>query len=76
MAPLEPFAVYDANELPQDRFTAAKQEYGQRLDGLFTEEPVPFRSLVGGDYSRDMRLMPGVETPGTAGLDLHVRPRG
>ncbi|BCK67468.1 hypothetical protein Spla01_01324 [Streptomyces platensis] len=39
MAPLEPFAVYDANELPQDRFTAAKQEYGQRLDGLFTEEP-------------------------------------
>lgn len=49
---------------------------GSRLDGLFTDEPVPFRSLVGGDYDHDMRLLPGVETPGTSGLDLHVRPRG
>ncbi|MEU5001231.1 NAD(P)H-dependent oxidoreductase [Streptomyces sp. NPDC021622] len=76
MAPLEPFAVYDANELPDERFAAAKREFGRRLDGLFTDEPVPFRSLVGGDYDHDMRLLPGVETPGTSGLDLHVRPRG
>ncbi|MEU1506184.1 MULTISPECIES: NAD(P)H-dependent oxidoreductase [unclassified Kitasatospora] len=76
MAPLEPFAVYDANELSEERFEAAKEAYGRRLDGLFTDEPVPFRSLVGGDYGRDMRLMPGVEAPGTGGLDLHVRSRG
>ncbi|MFF1798798.1 flavodoxin family protein, partial [Kitasatospora sp. NPDC058263] len=76
MAPLEPFAVYDAYELSEERFEAAKEAYGRRLDGLFTDEPVPFRSLVGGDYGRDMRLMPGVEAPGTGGLDLHVRSRG
>ncbi|MGV9267774.1 NAD(P)H-dependent oxidoreductase [Kitasatospora sp. NPDC003701] len=76
MAPLEPFAVYEANDLPEERFAAAKREYGRRLDGLFTDEPVPFRSLVGGDYGHDMRLLPGVEAPGTSGLDLHVRPRG
>ncbi|MEV0116050.1 NAD(P)H-dependent oxidoreductase [Streptomyces sp. NPDC050844] len=76
MAPLEPFAVYHANELPDERFAAAKREYGSRLGGLFTDEPVPFRSLVGGDYDHDMRLLPGVETPGTNGLDLHARPRG
>ncbi|MFE0375654.1 NAD(P)H-dependent oxidoreductase [Streptomyces inhibens] len=76
MTPLEPFAVYDSNDLPEERFAAAKREYGRRLDGLFTDEPVPFRSLVGGDYGRDMRLLPGVEAPGTDGLDLHVRPRG
>ncbi|CAL9439655.1 Glutathione-regulated potassium-efflux system ancillary protein KefF [Streptomyces sp. enrichment culture] len=76
IAPLEPFAVYDANVLPGDRFEAAKREYGRRLDRLFTDEPVPYRSLTGGDYDRDMRLLPGVEAPGTSGLDLHVRPRG
>ncbi|GGY02668.1 NAD(P)H-dependent oxidoreductase [Streptomyces hiroshimensis] len=74
MAPLEPFVMYNANALPEERFEAAKREYGRRLDGLFTDEPVPFRSLTGGDYDHDMRLLPGVETPGTSGLDLHIRP--
>ncbi|WP_370420043.1 NAD(P)H-dependent oxidoreductase [Streptomyces sp. QH1-20] len=76
MTPLEPFAVYGANELPKERFEAAKREYGRRLDGLFTDAPVPFRSLVGGDYDHDMRLLPGVEAEGTAGLELHIHPRG
>lgn len=76
MAPLEPFAMYDAVDVSQDRFAAAQREYGRRLDGLFTDEPVPFRSLVGGDYDHDMRLLPGVEAAGTSGLDLHVRPGG
>ncbi|MFC5723570.1 NAD(P)H-dependent oxidoreductase [Streptomyces gamaensis] len=75
MAPLEPFAVYGSNDLPEERFAAAREEFARRLDGLFTDEPVPYRSLVGGDYGRDMRLLPGVEAPGTGGLDLHVRPR-
>lgn len=74
MAPLEPFAVYGANDLPAERFEAARREYGRRLDGLFTDEPIPFRSLVGGDYDHDMRLLPGVEGAGVSGLDLHVHP--
>ncbi|KUH36950.1 MULTISPECIES: NAD(P)H-dependent oxidoreductase [Streptomyces] len=73
MAPLEPFAVYGANELPEEDFARARQAYAARLDGLFTEEPVAFRSLSGGEYDRGMRLLPGTETPGTTGLDLHVR---
>ncbi|MFD7239744.1 NAD(P)H-dependent oxidoreductase [Streptomyces syringium] len=76
MTPLEPFAVYGSNELPEERFEEAKREYGHRLDGLFTDAPVPFRSLVGGDYGHDMRLLPGVETDGTTGLELHTHPRG
>ncbi|MEU6995872.1 hypothetical protein ABZ953_35120 [Streptomyces sp. NPDC046465] len=47
-----------------------------RLDRLFTDEPVPFRSLVGGDYDHGMRLLPGVEAPGTEGFALHAVPRG
>ncbi|MGW2227281.1 NAD(P)H-dependent oxidoreductase [Streptomyces formicae] len=76
IAPLEPFAVYGADALPDDRFEEARRAYAARLDGLFTDEPVPFRTLVGGDYDHDMRLLPGVEEPGTSGLGLHVRPAG
>ncbi|MFF4696270.1 NAD(P)H-dependent oxidoreductase [Streptomyces chattanoogensis] len=75
MAPLDPFAVYSTIDLPQERFAAVKREYGRRLDGLFTDEPVPFRSLVSGDYDRDMRLRPGVEAPGTSGLEMHIHPQ-
>ncbi|MFF8312131.1 NAD(P)H-dependent oxidoreductase [Streptomyces lydicus] len=76
MAPLEPFAVYDSHDVPGERFAAVTREYSGRLEGLFTDEPVPFRSLVGGDYGRDMRLLPGVEKPGVGGgLEMHVRPR-
>ncbi|MFI0484779.1 NAD(P)H-dependent oxidoreductase [Actinomadura sp. 9N215] len=74
MAPLAPFAVYDAVGVPDERFAAAVREYGRRLDGLFTDDPVPFRLLTGGDYDRDLRLRPGVEAAGASGLDLHVRP--
>ncbi|QDQ09792.1 NAD(P)H-dependent oxidoreductase [Streptomyces spectabilis] len=73
--PLDPFAVYGSNALSDEQFAAVRQAYGQRLDGLFTDEPVPFRTLVGGDYDHDMRLLPDVEAAGTSGLDLHVRPR-
>ncbi|MBL1091323.1 MULTISPECIES: NAD(P)H-dependent oxidoreductase [Streptomyces] len=73
MTPLEPFAMYRTNDLPDSQLAAAKRTFGRRLDGLFTDEPVPFRSLVGGDYGRDMRLLPGVEAPGTGGLDIHLR---
>ncbi|MGP4016709.1 NAD(P)H-dependent oxidoreductase [Saccharopolyspora sp. 5N708] len=72
MAPLEPFALYGAVGLPEQRFAVAKRAYGRRLDGLFTDEPVAFRSLIG-DYDHDMRLLPGAEAPGASGLDLHVR---
>ncbi len=76
MEPLDPFAVYDANELPEERFEEAKTAYAARLDGLFTDAPVPYRTLTGGDYDHDMRLLPGVEEPGASSLDLHVRARG
>jgi NAD(P)H dehydrogenase (quinone) len=75
IAPLEPFTVHDAHSLSAEGYAAAEREYGRRLDGLFTDEPIPYRTLAGGDYDHDMRLLPEVEPPGTTGLDLHVRPR-
>ncbi|WP_405006959.1 NAD(P)H-dependent oxidoreductase [Kitasatospora purpeofusca] len=73
IAALEPFAVYRSEGLSEQEFEAAAEAYGQRLDALFTEEPVPFRRLDGGDYARDMRLHDGLEQPGSTGLALHLR---
>ncbi|MGK4585870.1 NAD(P)H-dependent oxidoreductase [Kitasatospora sp. HPMI-4] len=73
MAPLEPFTVHGSVDVPADRFAAAKRAYASRLDRLFTDAPIPYRTLTGGDYDRDLRLLPGTETPGTAGLDIHLR---
>ncbi|MGV9882748.1 NAD(P)H-dependent oxidoreductase [Streptomyces sp. NPDC003006] len=73
VAPLPPFAVYGANDLSEERFATARREYAARLDGLFTDAPLPFRTLLGGDYDHDMRLLPGVEAPGASGLGLHSR---
>ncbi|MEU6487431.1 NAD(P)H-dependent oxidoreductase [Streptomyces sp. NPDC046887] len=70
--PMEPFAVFDANGLSEERYAEALETYGRRLDGLFTDEPVPFRSLAGGDYDHGMRLLPGREEPGTSGMALHT----
>ncbi|GAA4936001.1 NAD(P)H-dependent oxidoreductase [Streptomyces coeruleoprunus] len=74
MAPLEPFALYGTVDVSSERFERAQREYGRRLDGLFTDPPVPFRTLTGGDYDREMRLLPGREAPGAHGLGLHVSP--
>jgi NAD(P)H dehydrogenase (quinone) len=75
LAPLEPFAVHGAKDFSADAFAAATEAYGRRLDGLFTDEPIPYRTLDGGDYDRSMRLLPGIEPEGTAGLDIHLRSR-
>ncbi|PSL56971.1 NAD(P)H dehydrogenase (quinone) [Saccharothrix carnea] len=72
MAPLEPFVVHGSVDVPAARFAAARSEYRRRLAGLFTDDPVPFRSLTT-DYDRDLRLLPDLEPKGTNGLDLHLR---
>ncbi|MFI6349998.1 NAD(P)H-dependent oxidoreductase [Streptomyces sp. NPDC050560] len=74
MAPLEPFAVHGTNGVSEERFAQVRDAYRSRLAGLFTDEPVPYRSLTGGDYDHDMRLRPDV-APGVQGLDMHLRPR-
>lgn len=73
MTPLEPFALYDSVAVGEDRFEEARRAYGHRLAGLFSDDPVPFRSLTGGDYGRDMRLLPEVAAGAEAGFGLHVR---
>lgn len=72
MAVLPTFAVYGANRLPDDAFAAACAAYAERLAGLFTDSPIPYRTQNGGDYDDDLRLKPGLGR-GASGLALHRR---
>jgi NAD(P)H dehydrogenase (quinone) len=71
---LEPFAVWHAIGMDDERYTAVTDGYRERLRGLFSDEPIPFRPLGSGDYTRSLELLPGREAPGTSGLALHVAP--
>jgi NAD(P)H dehydrogenase (quinone) len=70
---LPPFAMYGTNAVEDAAYATTTRAYAARLRALFTQRPIPYRTLTGGDYDRDMRLLPGRETPGAAGFDLHVR---
>ncbi|MGK5532626.1 NAD(P)H-dependent oxidoreductase [Streptomyces sp. URMC 129] len=76
MEVLEPFPVWEAAGLDAAGYAAVTAAYGERLRTLFTDEPIPFRALRGGDYTRSLELRPDVEAPGTSGFALHVRSRG
>jgi NAD(P)H dehydrogenase (quinone) len=74
MEVLPPFVVWDALEVDPPRFDRITSAYGTRLRELFTAEPVAYRRLKGGDYTRTMELRPGLEGPDARGLAIHVTP--
>ncbi|MDT0442377.1 NAD(P)H-dependent oxidoreductase [Streptomyces johnsoniae] len=76
MEVLQPFVVWHAIGLGEEAYEAAQREYRERLRTLFTAEPLPFRALRDGDYTRSLELRPGLEAPGTDGLALHLRRDG
>jgi NAD(P)H dehydrogenase (quinone) len=72
MEVLPTFAVHGANRLPDEQFAAACASYTARLEGLFTDAPIPFRAQNGGDYGLDLRLAEGVGAA-RGSLTLHRR---
>ena len=66
------FAAYGTNRVADARFAALCEAYTARLDGLFTDTPIAFRSQNGGDYDDDLMLKPGLGD-GAGGLALHRR---
>ena len=71
---LPPFVVWDSLDVGGSRFEALTAAYASRLRDLFTTEPVPYRRLKAGDYTRTMELRPGREGPDAQGLAIHLRP--
>lgn len=67
---LPPFVLYRAAALTPDGFGDVTNDYGKRLDGLFTDAPIPFRPQNGGDYDEQFRLKPGL-SKGKSGFSIH-----
>ncbi|MDT0307896.1 NAD(P)H-dependent oxidoreductase [Streptomyces sp. DSM 44917] len=73
MEVLEPFAVYDAAGLGEADFPRVAGDYRARLRGLFGEEPLPYRRLGDGDYTRQLELREDFALPENAGPGVHLR---
>lgn len=60
MGVMEPFAVYGSDRLDPDGWRGVAEKFKDRLSGLFTDAPIPYRTQNGGHYDRDRRLKPGL----------------
>ena len=71
---LNPFLLYRVDKINEDTFISATAALATRLDGLFTEAPIPFRRQNFGDYHIPaLTLKDGLESEGISGLALHLQ---
>ncbi|GAC70225.1 NAD(P)H-dependent oxidoreductase [Gordonia soli] len=69
MSVLEPWALPSADRV--DDATDAQAMLRRRLDGLFTDTPIPYRPQFTGDYTDEWDLEPHI-LPGQTGLSIHT----
>jgi NAD(P)H dehydrogenase (quinone) len=71
MEVLPPFVIYQSERLSEAGWQDAAAAFEQRLDGLFTDAPIPFRAQNGGHYDGQQVLKPGLGI-GQTGARLHL----
>ena len=72
---LPPFGVYQADRMNDDSFSSTANALRDRMRGLFTASPIPYRRQKGGDYAiASMELRPEVAGPDLTGFAAHVSP--
>lgn len=68
---LPPFTVYQAGRVTDEEYQTIATNYRKRLERLFDDEPISFRSLHGGHYDDQLTLKPEF-APGIDGFSSHV----
>jgi NAD(P)H dehydrogenase (quinone) len=72
---LPPYVVHRTGKVDAAAYARITGELGERLDTLFTAEPIAFRRQNGGDYDIPaLTLRPGI-APGRSGFAVHSAPR-
>ncbi|MCC9624408.1 NAD(P)H-dependent oxidoreductase [Thalassospira sp. MA62] len=71
MEVMDPFPVYQSDRMDDAGWQEIVRQFKQRLDGLFTDAPIPFRAQNGGHYDSDQRLKPGLGK-GEGGTRMHL----
>ena len=75
MAVLPPMAIPSADLVGAEDFTHHAQILEQRLCGLFTDAPLPYRPQFQGDYTEAWELAEHIR-PGETGLSVHLMEEG
>ncbi|MGA4635010.1 NAD(P)H-dependent oxidoreductase [Pseudomonas solani] len=70
---LPPFVVHRTSRVDAARFASIQQELGQRLDALWSTEPIAYRQQNAGDYEIPALTLKPEVAPGQAGFAAHVK---
>lgn len=68
---MPPFVVHRAGRMDAERFREVCEGLGERLDTLFTADPIPFRRQNGGDYDIPSLTLKDDVAPGVTGMQAH-----
>lgn len=72
---LPSFVIYRTGRMDEARYLQTRKALGERLDTLWTTQPIPYRMQNGGDYEiPSMQLKSGLGI-GRHGLDIHLADR-
>jgi NAD(P)H dehydrogenase (quinone) len=71
MEVLPPFVIYQSHRLTVADWPEVASAYQRRIEGLFTDRPIPFRTQNGGHYDGRQMLKPGLGT-GETGTGIHL----
>ncbi|NOK12793.1 NAD(P)H-dependent oxidoreductase [Corallococcus exercitus] len=67
---LPAFVTYQSDRLKEEQWPSVAEAFQARLDGLFTDAPIPFRRQNGGHYDTQQVLKPGLGD-GASGTRIH-----
>jgi NAD(P)H dehydrogenase (quinone) len=69
---LPPFVIYRTGKVDEAGFTKACNTLGQRLDGLWTAEPIAYRQQNSGAYDIPALSLRADIAPGQIGFGVHI----
>ncbi|NMV40780.1 NAD(P)H-dependent oxidoreductase [Ralstonia insidiosa] len=69
---LPPFVTHRAGRMDDARFAQTTQALGDRLDTLFTIDPIPFRQQNAGDYEIPALTLRAEIAPDKSGFAAHI----
>ncbi|AOB31217.1 NAD(P)H dehydrogenase [Bordetella sp. H567] len=69
---LPPHVIYRTSRIDEAAFAQACEALGQRLDTLWTTDPIPFRKQNAGDYLIPALTLRPELAPGRSGFGIHV----
>lgn len=70
MSVLAPWALPSADRITD--YEQARDDLRGRLEGLFTDNPIPYRPQFTGEYTHEWELAPDVR-PGEHGVRIHIK---